>query len=85
MKTPADLRSAGQATPLPERMQKSRSGQATWAEPLLRRNCTNCHHYTELSAKTHKGMCELAFKRNGRKITFDGGRAIACMDWKEPE
>lgn len=83
--TPAELRAKGLATPLAERMQVTKPGQATWAEPMMNRNCTNCEHFREHhSGKEFTGTCALYQRRTKHRKTFDGSRAKACMDWEEP-
>lgn len=81
---------AAKATPLEERMKKTCEGQATWAEPLLGKTCTQCSHFTTNPSDTHRktlpegrGICTLIYKLN-RKIKPKPyrGTAIACSQFK---
>jgi hypothetical protein len=80
--TPQELKVKGYQTPLVERMAQTRAGQASWAEPLLNRDCTGCDWYRPPIGKSlQQGFCALFVKRALKSMTFDGSRATACMDW----
>lgn len=84
--TPNEIRAKEYQTPLEARMRATVNGQASWAEPRLNRDCTNCDHYQDYKGgKSRKGTCRLFFNRTGRTIAFDGAKAKACMDWEEPK
>lgn len=83
--TPQELKVKGYQTPLDERIRQTAEGQATWAEPLLNRDCTGCAWWRPgmIGRTPDKGFCGLYVKRKLKGVMFYGNRATACMDWSE--
>jgi len=66
---------------LEERMQKTKPGQVTWANPDLGKMCLECAHLEP--APKHKGramhVCKMVRVVSGMNgIPYDAVRAIAC-------
>lgn len=66
---------------LAERMQKTKLGQATWANPDLGKTCLDCAHLSP--APKPKGhathICTLVRVVSGIKgVPYDAARSIAC-------
>ena len=70
-----------------ERMQKTVSGQVTWANPELGKKCSECkwcvRHPKPKMAPRLEDQCQLVFVHTKKRgVPFDAKRAIACSKFE---
>jgi len=64
---------------LEQRMQLTRQGQVTWAQPSLGKLCTDCTYFARDKPGKPDGICRMVkvmTKKKGKP--FDGSQAWAC-------
>jgi len=68
---------------LQERINMTKLGQVTWANPEMKAKCESCRHFKKDPNKPLLGKCALV-KAHTKKVgaSFDGKVAIACSKFE---
>ena len=76
-------------TELNRRIELHKPGQITWPEPDLKKYCTSCRHFGDISELKAgvKGRCGLVAKHHLKTtgIKFYGAEAIACPQFRDKD
>lgn len=70
---------------LVERMNLTKEGQVTWAQPEIGKKCIDCKHMllSPMPSQHRKHICALVKAHTGKVgILYDGNRAIACSEFE---